>query len=158
VDIPYGTSADKCPVRAIERWLGDVGTALPDYKGGPLFLQLDAGGRVRLGRLSDRGVARVVQRWAERAALDPACFAGHSVRAGLATSAAGGGISERAIMNQTGHRSLAVVRRCIRDGDLFRDRQRGQRRRSVGRERRPSPRSTLPAALASHRCPWHSHA
>jgi len=42
------------------------------------------------GRLSDRGVARVVQRWAERAGLDPSRFAGHSLRAGLATSAAAG--------------------------------------------------------------------
>jgi integrase len=46
-------------------------------------------------------------------------FAGHSLRAGLASSA--GGVSERAIMNQTGHRSLTMVRRYIRDGELFRD-------------------------------------
>jgi integrase len=44
-----------------------------------------------------------------------------SLRAGLATSAAAGGVSERAIMNQTGHRSLTMVRRYIRDGELFRD-------------------------------------
>ena len=77
--------------------------------------------RLRHARLSDRGVARVVQRWAERAGLDSARFAGHSLRAGLATSAAAGGVSERAIMNQTGHRSLAMVRRYIRDGELLRD-------------------------------------
>jgi integrase len=94
---------------------------LPGYDRGPLFLRLDAGGRIRLGRLSDRGVARVVQRWAERAGLDPLRFAGHSLRAGLATSAAAGGVSERAIMKQTGHRSLAMVRRYIRDGELFRE-------------------------------------
>jgi integrase len=39
----------------------------------------------------------------------------------LASSAAAGGVSERAIMNQTGHRSLTMVRRYIRDGELFRD-------------------------------------
>jgi integrase len=121
VGIPYGTALETCPVRAVEHWLAHVRSVLPGYERGPLFLRLDAGGRVRLGRLSDRGVARVVQRWAERAGLDPLRFAGHSLRAGLATSAAAGGVSERAIMNQTGHRSLTMVRRYIRDGELFRD-------------------------------------
>ena len=53
--------------------------------------------------------------------MDEDLFAGHSLRAGLATSAAIAGKSERAIMNQTGHRSVATVRRYIRDGNLFRD-------------------------------------
>ena len=48
-------------------------------------------------------------------------FAGHSLRAGLATSAAAAGKSERAIMNQTGHRSLKTVRRYIRQGSVFRE-------------------------------------
>ena len=71
-----------------------------------------------------------VERWlahgrgvlpAERArAAVPLRFAGQSLRAGLATSAAAGGVSEGA-MNQTGHRSLTIVRRYIRDGELFRD-------------------------------------
>jgi integrase len=121
VGIPHGSSPETCPVRAVEQWLAHLRSVLPGYERGPLFLRLDAGGRVRLGRLSDRGVARVVQRWAERAGLDPLRFAGHSLRAGLATSAAAGGVSERAIMNQTGHRSLTMVRRYIRDGELFRD-------------------------------------
>jgi len=121
VGIPYGASAETCPVRAVERWLAHVRSVVPGYDDGPLFLRLDAGGRLRLARLSDRGVARVVQRCAERAGLDPARFAGHSLRAGLATSAAARGVSERSIMNQTGHRSLTMVRRYIRDGELFRD-------------------------------------
>jgi integrase len=121
VGVPYGAVPETCPVQAVERWLEHVRSVLPGYDRGPLFLRLDAGGRVRLGRLSDRGVARVVQRWAERAGLDSTHFAGHSLRAGLATSAAAGGVSERAIMNQTGHRSLTMVRRYIRDGELFRD-------------------------------------
>ena len=121
VGVPYGATPETCPVQAVERWLAHVRTVVPGYDRGPLFLRLDAAGRVRLGRLSDRGVARVVQRWAERAGLDPERFAGHSLRAGLATSAAAGGVSERSIMNQTGHRSLAMVRRYIRDGELFGD-------------------------------------
>ena len=51
--------------------------------------------------------------------IDPSTVAGHSLRAGLATSAAKAGKSERAIMAQTGHRSVAMVRRYIRDANLF---------------------------------------
>jgi integrase len=65
-------------------------------------------------------VARVVKRAAQAAGLDPALFAGHSLRAGLATSAAMAGAEERAIMRQTRHKSVSVARRYIRDGSLFR--------------------------------------
>jgi len=44
-----------------------------------------------------------------------------TVRVGLATSAAAAGKSERAITNQTGHRSLKRVRRHIRQGSVFRE-------------------------------------
>ena len=53
--------------------------------------------------------------------LDPTRYAGHSLRAGLATSAADGGASDRAIMRQTGHRSAAMINRYVRQGRLFRD-------------------------------------
>ena len=58
--------------------------------------------------------------WA-KIAYDTRQYAGHSLRAGLATAAALGGASERAIMNQTGHRSVTMVRRYIRDGSLFQE-------------------------------------
>ncbi len=61
----------------------------------------------------------VVKRAAERAGLDPARYAAHSLRSGLATAAAAGGAPERAIMRQTGHRSVEMVRRYIRAGSLF---------------------------------------
>ena len=66
-------------------------------------------------------MARIVKRTLQQAGLDPAGYAGHSLRAGFATAAAAGGASERAIMNQTGHRSLPVLRRYIREGSLFQD-------------------------------------
>ena len=53
-------------------------------------------------------------------------FAGHSLRAGHATSAAIAGASERSIMAQTGHRSVEMVRRYIRDGNLFRENSAGK--------------------------------
>ena len=66
-------------------------------------------------------IAGVVQRAAQRAGLDPREFAGHSLRAGFASEAAAQGASERAIMRQTGHRSVEMVRRYIREGDRYRD-------------------------------------
>ncbi len=55
------------------------------------------------------------------AGLDPARYAGHSLRAGLATAAAAGGATERDIMQQTRHRTIEMVRRYIREGSLFRE-------------------------------------
>jgi site-specific recombinase XerD len=81
----------------------------------------DAAGRQRGERLSDKSIANVVKSAAKAAGLDAARYAGHSLRAGLATSAAAAGASERSIMAQTGHRSVAMVRRYIRSGELFRE-------------------------------------
>ena len=53
------------------------------------------------------------------AGLDPCRYVGHSLRAGVATSAAAGAASDRSIMAQTGHRSTDMVRRCIREANLF---------------------------------------
>ena len=63
----------------------------------------------------------IVKRYAAAAGMDATDFAGHSLRSGFATSAAMKGASERSIQNQTGHRSLATLRRYIRDGSLFRE-------------------------------------
>jgi hypothetical protein len=78
-------------------------------------------GQVLPKRLSAEAVAIVVKRHVEKLGFDPGAFAGQSLRSGLATSAAAAGKSERAIMNQTGHRSLTTVRRYISDGNLFRE-------------------------------------
>jgi integrase len=114
IGIPYGSRPATCPVRALQEWLAVTSLSI-----GPLFRPFDRHGRIRGGRLSDRAVARIVQRTAAAAGLDPTRYAGHSLRAGLATSAAAAGVSERAIMAQTGHKSLTMVRRYIRDGSLF---------------------------------------
>jgi integrase len=116
VAIPYGSHPQTCPVRALEAWLQASGIGE-----GAVFRPVNRHGRIQPGRLSGYAVAIVVKRYAEASGLDPAKFAGHSLRAGLATAAAIGGASERAIMAQTGHRSTAMVRRYIRDGNLFRE-------------------------------------
>lgn len=115
VGIPYGSTPATCPVRAVQGWLAAAGIGE-----GALFRAVNRHGALGAGRLSARAVALVVKRSAQVAGLDPARYAGHSLRAGLATSAAAAGVPERAIMAQTGHRSLPMLRRYIREGSLFR--------------------------------------
>jgi integrase len=105
----------------VQAWLELAGLAA-----GPLFRSIDRHAHLRPGRLSGVDVARVVKKLAGRAGLDPAKYAGHSLRAGHATAAAIAGASERAIMAQTGHRSVQMVRRYIRDGNLFRENSAGK--------------------------------
>jgi integrase len=114
IGIPFGSSPHTCPVRSVRAWLDGAGIA-----DGPVFRDVSRRGHVGTVRLSDKAVARLVKRAAKAAGLDPAPLSGHSLRAGLATSAAKAGKSERAIMNQTGHRSEKMVRRYIRDASLF---------------------------------------
>ncbi|HTE18398.1 MAG TPA: tyrosine-type recombinase/integrase [Armatimonadota bacterium] len=119
--IPYGSNPDTCPVRSLREWLSRTG-----IKSGPLFRPVDRHGRLGEGRLSDRAVALIVKRCAAAAGLKAADYSGHSLRAGLATSAAAAGVSERAIMKQTGHKSERMVRKYIREGSLWRDNAAGR--------------------------------
>jgi integrase len=121
VGIPYGSNPETCPVRVLQAWIGLAG-----LESGPVFRPLNRHGKVKPGRLSGIDVARIVKKLAERAGLNAAKYAGHSLRAGHATSAAIAGASERSIMNQTGHRSVQMVRRYIRDGNLFRENSAGK--------------------------------
>ena len=116
VALPYGTDRLTCPVTAVREWLDHA-----DITRGPVFRAVDRHGNVAATRLSDRSVANIVKRSAERAGLDPAQFSGHSLRAGFATTAAANGANERQIANQTGHTSMEVLRGYIRRGSLFTD-------------------------------------
>jgi site-specific recombinase XerD len=116
VALPYGSDPRTCPVRAIRAWLEQAGITA-----GPLFRAVDRHGLVSSQALHADSVGYLVKRAAGRAGLETAEYAGHSLRAGLATQAAMNGASELAIMKQTGHRSLNTVRKYIREGSLFRD-------------------------------------
>ena len=90
-----------CPAAALRDWAAIVGAD------GPLF-RTSSGQRV-----SDRTVARVVQRWAVYAGLQ-GHFSGHSLRAGYATSAALSGTDVTRIARQTGHRSIQALSTYVR--------------------------------------------
>jgi integrase len=114
--IPYGSHIETCPVRSLKTWLEKA--AITE---GPIFRHIDRHGNVRPKRLNAGSIPRIIKEAAAKAGLDPTQFSGHSLRAGLATAAAEAGVSERAIMAQTGHKSVVVARRYIRRGSLFKD-------------------------------------
>ncbi|KJD42650.1 integrase [Paenibacillus terrae] len=116
IGIPYGSFEETCPVRAYIDWIQAA-----NLKSGPVFRSINRHNQVSQSRLSDKSVALIVKRYVNEAGLDEKLYAGHSLRAGLATTAAMLGKSERAIMDQTRHRSEAMVRKYIRMGSIFKE-------------------------------------
>lgn len=116
IGIPFGSNESTCPVRAVLAWIEDA-----EIEEGPLFRSVNKHGHVMETRLSDRAVSDVVKRSLVAAGKSARGYAAHSLRAGLITQAAMAGVSERAIQDQSGHKSLLVMRRYIRDGSLFRE-------------------------------------
>ncbi len=105
------------PVQYLDAWLARAAIAED-----PLFRRLSqCGTRVLDGRMSDRSVAEVVKARAKRAGLDPAAFAGHSLRAGFLTSAARAGASIWKMQEQSRHKSLNVLSGYVRSARLFED-------------------------------------
>ena len=115
VGIPFGRTK-WCPVAALDQWLEAAGIVE-----GAIFRRVDRHGRVSAERLSAEAVSLIVQQRVAAAGYDPAAFTGHSLRAGLATSAAQAGVSAWRIRQQTGHASDAMLARYVRDGELFVD-------------------------------------
>ena len=115
VGIPWGRSRF-CPVQSLALWLEAAG-----IEDGPLFRPVDRHGNVLGTRLSGEAVSLVIRQRVADAGLDPDDYSGHSLRAGLATSAAAAGVSSWKIRQQTGHASDAMLARYIRDGELFVD-------------------------------------
>jgi len=116
IGIPYGSHIETCPVRTLQAWI-----AQGQITSGYLFRGVNKSGKITDGTkpLNDKTVARIIKKYTEAIGLDATKYSGHSLRAGLATTAAEGGASERAIMQQTGHKSVTMVRRYIRDGNIF---------------------------------------
>jgi integrase len=114
VAVPYGSQVETCPVRTVRAWLRASGREC-----GPLFCPINRHDQAQEGRLTDKSVARIVQRACVRAGLDARKYAGHSLRRGFATTAATNGAPRVAIKRQTGHRSNAVLDSYIEAGTLF---------------------------------------
>lgn len=113
IGIPYGRGSI-CPVKALQDWLIEAGITT-----GALFRPITRHGKLESTRLSDRAVATILKQRAEAVGIEAHNISGHSLRAGLATSAAQHGIPNHKIRAQTGHTSDAMLNRYIRDGELF---------------------------------------
>lgn len=103
-----------CPVEALRTWLEATRTT-----SGPLFRRISRAGQVGKKALTGRSVALIVKKHVGVDGLDPARFAGHSLRAGFATSAARAGHSELLIADQTRHRNMDILRGYVREANAF---------------------------------------
>ena len=126
VGVAYGDRAETCPVRAVRSYVAAAGRALADQGrpsplSGPVFRSVDRWGRLGRKAVTGRTVANVVKHYAQAAGLDPALYAGHSLRAGFATTAARAGKPDRAIQKQTRHKSATMLAEYVREGRLFDD-------------------------------------
>jgi site-specific recombinase XerD len=115
VAIPYARGA-VCPVFALQQWL-----EVAEITEGPIFRAVNRHGVISNAGLTPQAVALVVKERAQAVGLDSAKYAGHSLRAGLVTSAAQLGASSWKIRAQTGHRSDTMLARYIRDANIFID-------------------------------------
>ena len=126
VGVAYGSRAETCPVRAVRSYLAAASRDLADHGrpsplSGAVFRSVDRWGRLGRKAITGRTVANVVKAYAEAAGLDPSLYAGHSLRAGFATTAARAGKPDRAIQKQTRHKSAAMLAEYVREGRLFDD-------------------------------------
>jgi integrase len=116
VGLPFGASQDTCPVRALRQWLDRAA-----IREGPVFRAVQRYGHVSRRGLHSDSIGKLLKRAAGRAGLKAEELGGHSLRAGCVTQAAMNGVREFVIMRQTGHKTIATLRRYIRSGDIFRD-------------------------------------
>jgi site-specific recombinase XerD len=114
--LPYFDSSLYCPVVSLKKWL-DVSK----ISSGALFRKFVKGSKLSQNRLTDQTVALLIKEYLKLAGIDSKNYSGHSLRSGFATSAAESGVEERSIMAMTGHKSTEMVRRYIKEANLFKN-------------------------------------
>ena len=114
--LPYFDSSVYCPVVSLKKWL-DVSK----IASGALFRKFVKGSKLSEKRLTDQTVALLIKKYLTLAGINSKNYSGHSLRSGFATSAAESGAEERSIMAMTGHKSTEMVRRYIKEANLFKN-------------------------------------
>ena len=114
--LPYFDSSQYCPVVSIKNWL-----KISKINSGPVFRRFVKGSKLSENRLTDQTVALLIKQYLNLAGIENKNYSGHSLRSGFATSAAESGAEERNIMAMTGHKSTEMVRRYIKDANLFKN-------------------------------------
>ena len=114
--LPYLDNSNYCPVVSINHWL-----KISKINSGALFRRFVKGSKLSENRLTDQTVALLIKKYLELAGIESKNYSGHSLRSGFATSAAESGAEERSIMVMTGHKSTEMVRRYIKEANLFKN-------------------------------------
>ncbi len=114
--VPYFDNTKYCPVISIKNWI-----KISKITTGPLFRRFTKGSKLSEKRLTDQSVALIIKKYLELAGVNSRNYSGHSLRSGFATSAAESGAEERNIMAMTGHKSPEMVRRYIKEANLFKN-------------------------------------
>ena len=114
--LPYFDNNQYCPVVSLRKWL-----EVSKIASGPVFRRFTKGSKLSNSRLTDQTVALLIKEYLQLAGIDSKNYSGHSLRSGFATSAAESGVEERNIMAMTGHKSTEMVRRYIKEVNLFKN-------------------------------------
>ena len=114
--LPYFNKSQYCPVVSLKKWIN-----ISKITSGPVFRRFSKGSKLLNHRLTDQTVALLIKEYLKLAGIDSKNYSGHSLRSGFATSAAESGVEERSIMAMTGHKSTEMVRRYIKEANLFKN-------------------------------------
>ena len=114
--LPYFNNTKYCPVLTLKKWI-----EVSNINSGSLFRRFSKGSKLTDNRLTDQTVALLLKKYLKLAGIDSKNYSGHSLRSGFATSAAESGAEERNIMAMTGHKSPEMVRRYIKEANLFKN-------------------------------------
>ena len=114
--LPYFNNSKYCPVISLKNWI-----RISKINSGPLFRRFVKCSKLSGNRLTDQTVALLIKEYLLLAGMDSKNYSGHSLRSGFATSAAEAGVEERSIMAMTGHKSTEMVRRYIKEANLFKN-------------------------------------
>ena len=114
--LPYLDNNQYCPVKSLKKWL-----QISKINSGSLFRRFSKGSKLTEYRLTDQTVALLIKKYLELAGIESKNYSGHSLRSGFATSAAESGAGERSIMAMTGHKTSQMLRRYIKEANLFKN-------------------------------------
>ncbi len=114
--LPYFANEKYCPVKHLKNWL-----KLSKIKTGPIFRRFVKSSILTHNRLTDQSVVLIIKDCLSLAGIENKNFSGHSLRSGFATVAAESGADERSIMAMTGHKTTQMVRRYIREANIFKN-------------------------------------
>jgi site-specific recombinase XerD len=103
--IPYFKDKNFCPVIFLKKWI-----EISKINKKELIFNI-----------SDKMVAILIKKYISAAGFDPKKYSGHSLRSGFATVAACSGADEKSIMTMTGHKTTQMVRRYIKESNLFKN-------------------------------------